>query len=113
AESVAELVRIPSVNPLQGGPRATAAGPIGERALAEHLARRFEALGAHEVVLDPVVDDRPNVYATFPGRRDRLAVLDVHTDTVAVEHMTDPPFDGRIADGCVWGRGALDTKASL
>ena len=113
AESVAELVRIPSVNPLQGGPRATAAGPIGERALAEHLARRFEALGAHEVVLDPVVDDRPNVYATFPGRRDRLAVLDVHTDTVAVEHMTDPPFDGRIADGCVWGRGALYTTASL
>ena len=113
ADAVAELVRIPSVNPLQGGPRAAAAGPLGERAIAEHLARRFEVAGAHEVVLDPVVDDRPNVYAIFPGRSDRLAVLDVHTDTVAVEHMSDPPFDGRIEDGCVWGRGALDTKASL
>ena len=46
-------------------------------------------------------------------RAQRLVVLDVHTDTVTVEHMTDPPFDGRIEDGCVWGRGALDTKASL
>ena len=113
AESVAALVRIPSVNPLQGGPRAAAAGPIGERAVALHLAERFEELGASEVVLDDVVDDRPNVYAFFPGRTERLVVLDVHTDTVTVEHMTDPPFDGRIEDGCVWGRGALDTKASL
>src|SRR5690606_3925895 len=113
AESVAALVRIPSVNPLQGGPRAAAAGPIGERAIALHLATRFEELGASEVVLDDVVDDRPNVYAFFPGRTERLVVLDVHTDTVTVEHMTDPPFDGRIEHGCVWGRGALDTKASL
>ena len=113
AESVAELVRIPSVNPLQGGPLAAASGPIGERAIALHLARRFEQLGASEVVLDEVVDERPNVYAFFPGRTERLVVLDVHTDTVTVEHMTDPPFDGRIEDGCVWGRGALDTKASL
>ena len=41
-------------------------------------------------------------------------MLDVHTDTVTVEHMTDPPFDGRIEDGLACGgRGALDTKASL
>lgn len=113
AESVAELVRIPSVNPLQGGPRAEAAGPLGERMIALHLADRFEQLGASEVVLDDVVDARPNVYAFVPGRTERLVVLDVHTDTVTVEHMTDPPFDGRIQDGHVWGRGALDTKASL
>ena len=113
AESVAELVRIPSVNPLQGGLLAGAAGPLGERAIAEHLANRFETLGAGEVVLDDVLDGRPNVYGCFPGRTDRLVVLDVHTDTVTVEHMTDPPFDGRIEDGHVWGRGALDTKASL
>lgn len=113
ANAVAELVRIPSVNVLQGGPRAEAAGPLGEGAIAEHLADRFDGLGAHEVVLHEVVDGRPNVYGFFPGRTDRLVVLDVHTDTVTVEHMTDPPFDGRIEDGCVWGRGALDTKASL
>lgn len=113
ASSVAELVRIPSVNPLQAGPISDEHGSDGERAVARHLADRFDALGADEVVLDDVVDGRPNVYGLFPGRSDRLVVLDVHTDTVTVEHMTDPPFDGRIEDGCVWGRGALDTKASL
>lgn len=113
AESVASLVRIPSVNALHGGARAEAAGPLGEAAIARHLAARFEALGASDVVLDDAVDGRPNVYGFFPGHTDRLVVLDVHTDTVTVEHMTDPPFDGRIEDGKVWGRGALDTKASM
>lgn len=113
ATAVAELVRIPSVNTMHGGPRAEAAGPLGERAIAEHLAHRFDQLGADEVVLHEVHDGRPNVYGFFRGRTERLVVLDVHTDTVTVEHMTDPPFDGRIEDGCVWGRGALDTKASL
>ncbi|MEO6652927.1 MAG: M20/M25/M40 family metallo-hydrolase [Ilumatobacteraceae bacterium] len=113
ARSVAELVRIPSVNPLQHGPIAGEHGSDGERAVAAHLADRFDALGASEVVLHDVIDGRPNVYGIFPGRTDRLVVLDVHTDTVTVEHMTDPPFDGRIEDGHVWGRGALDTKASL
>ena len=113
ADAVARLVRIPSVNPLHAGPRAEDAGPIGEAAIATDLAEQFDRLGATEVVLDEVLDGRPNAYGWFPGRTDRLVVLDVHTDTVTVEHMTDPPFDGRIADGCVWGRGALDTKASM
>jgi acetylornithine deacetylase/succinyl-diaminopimelate desuccinylase-like protein len=113
AESVAELVRIPSVNPLHAGPVSDEHGSAGERAIAEHLADRFDVLGASEVVLHEIVDGRPNVYGFFPGRTERLVVLDVHTDTVTVEHMTDPPFDGRIDAGRVWGRGALDTKASL
>lgn len=113
ARSVAELVQIPSVNPLQAGPVSAEHGSDGERAVAEHLAGRFDSLGASEVVLHDVLDGRPNVYGFFPGRTDRVVVLDVHTDTVTVEHMTDPPFDGRIEGGKVWGRGALDTKASL
>lgn len=113
ALSVAQLVRIPSVNPLQAGPISGEHGSDGERAVAEHLAERFDGLGASEVVLHDVLDGRPNVYGFFPGRTERLVVIDVHTDTVTVEHMTDPPFDGRIEAGHVWGRGALDTKASL
>ncbi len=56
---------------------------------------------------------RENVLARFAGRTDRLVVLDVHVDTVGVEQMTGNPFDGRIEDGRVYGRGAVDTKASL
>ena len=113
AESVASLVQIPSVNPLHGGRRAEAIGLLGESAIAHHIGVRCEQIGADDVVLDDVLDDRPNVYARFPGRTDRVVVLDAHTDTVSVEHMTEPPFDGRIDDGFVWGRGALDTKASM
>jgi acetylornithine deacetylase/succinyl-diaminopimelate desuccinylase-like protein len=109
AHWLASLVRIPSVNPLHAGPRA---GVPGERAIASALAGWLEGLGAR-VEVQEVVDGRPNVYAFVAGRTERLVVLDVHTDTVSVEHMTDDPFDGRVEDGCVWGRGALDTKASL
>lgn len=110
AESVADLVRVPSVNPLHAGPKA---GTVGETAVAEHVAERLRECGATEVVLDEFAPGRPNVYGVIPGHTNRVVVLDTHLDTVTVEHMTDPPFDGRIADGHVWGRGALDTKASL
>lgn len=109
AEWLGRLVRIPSVNPLHAGDRS---GPPGELALAEALADHLDRLGA-EVVLEEVLPGRPNVYATVRGRTSRLACLDVHTDTVSVEHMVGDPFDGRLEDGCVWGRGALDTKASF
>ncbi|OJF14376.1 M20 family metallopeptidase [Couchioplanes caeruleus] len=113
ARSVAELVRIPSVNPLHAGPRAEEHGPVGESALALRLAERFHTYGADDVILDEVSPGRPNVYARFRGRSERLVAVDVHTDTVTVEHMTDPPFDGRLAEGSVWGRGALDSKATM
>lgn len=108
-ELLSELVGINSVNPGQAGERS---GPGGERELAEHLANRAEALGA-EVHLDAVEPDRPNLYARFPGRTDRVVAVDVHLDTVGVEHMEGDPFDGRVADGRVYGRGSVDTKATL
>ena len=37
-----------------------------------------------------------------------------HTDVVEAEgNWTYPPFSGEIANGCVWGRGTVDTKGSL
>lgn len=55
----------------------------------------------------------PLEYAIWPGRTDRWLAVDIHTDTVGVEQMTDPPSTERIADGRVYGRGAVDTKATL
>ena len=40
-------------------------------------------------------------------------VIDVHLDTVAVGHMTDDPFDERVENGRVYGRGSVDTKATF
>jgi len=36
-----------------------------------------------------------------------------HLDTVPVEGMTVPPFEGRVKDGRLYGRGACDNKGSL
>ena len=109
AKRIGELVQIPSVNPLQAGPKS---GADGEVAMSEWLATRAADMGA-DVTVDEVLDGRNNVYAQFAGTTDRVVTIDVHIDTVGVEHMTDPPFDGRIEDDRVYGRGSVDTKATL
>ena len=109
ADLLGEMVRIPSVNPLHHGPRS---GDAAEADMARWVADRAAALGA-EVELCEVEPDRPNVYALFGGRTDRMLAIDVHIDTVGVEHMEGDPFDGRVTEGRVWGRGAVDTKATM
>jgi acetylornithine deacetylase/succinyl-diaminopimelate desuccinylase-like protein len=109
AHWLSRLVQIPSVTPVQAGPRA---GIPGEAALAEALAGWFAELGA-QVQVEEVLTGRPNVYGLWRGRSDAWVAVDVHTDTVGVEQMAGEPFSGAIQDGRVWGRGAVDTKATL
>ena len=109
AELLSEMVRIPSVNPLHHGPRS---GTVAEADMANWVAERAAALGA-EVELDEIEPGRPNVYARFAGRIERMLAIDVHLDTVGVEHMEGDPFEGRISEGRVWGRGSVDTKATM
>lgn len=106
---LSDLVAINSVNPLQAGPRS---GAGGEAEIAHWLAEAAGALGG-VVTIDEVEPGRPNVYAYFDSGSGRTVVVDVHLDTVGVEHMTDEPFDGRHEGGRVYGRGAVDTKATL
>jgi len=109
AGRVGDLVRIPSVNPGHAGP---VSGEDGERAISAWMADRTDGMGA-DVEVHDVEDGRCNVYARFEGTSDRTMVVDVHLDTVGVEHMTDDPFDGRIEGDRVYGRGSVDTKATL
>lgn len=103
------LVQIPSVSPDQAGPRA---GTPGEARLADTVVQWFRQLGG-EVYSVEVLPGRPNIYGMWRGRSERWIGVDVHLDTVSVEQMLGDPFSGRVADGRVYGRGAVDTKASL
>ncbi len=109
ARWLSRLVQIPSVTPAQAGPRA---GEPGEACIADAIATWFRQLGA-DAVIDEVLPNRPNVYGLWHGQSDRWVAVDVHVDTVGVEQMKGDPFSGEIRGGRVWGRGAVDTKASL
>jgi acetylornithine deacetylase/succinyl-diaminopimelate desuccinylase-like protein len=108
-EWLSKLVQISSVGPENVGPRA---GQAGEARIAAALAEWFKQVGG-EVVTDVVSPGRPNVYGIWRNGSSRWIALDVHTDTVSVETMQGDPFDGRCENGRVYGRGSVDTKASL
>ena len=73
----------------------------------------------HAATTREVISDHTLVY-TWKGSDPSLSpiVLMAHQDVVPVTPGTEkdwkhPPFDGLIADGAVWGRGAIDDKGSL
>ena len=60
--------------------------------------------------------NRPNLIARLKGRGDAPPLmLYGHVDVVPVEgqEWTHPPFEGKIVDGYIWGRGALDMKGGI
>lgn len=105
AEVLADLVRIPSVNP--GFPRGT-----GEGQVAVYVRQFFERLGLSTDV-QTVEAGRDNVIGTLLGRGDCHLLWEAHMDTVQTSGMTIDPFAAEVRDGKLYGRGACDTKASL
>lgn len=105
-QTLADLVRINSVNPAyEGG--------VSEGAVAEYLRRFFNEWGV-ETWEQEVFPGRPNLIARIPGRDSRRrVVLEAHMDTVSVKGMSIPPFDPIVSEGRLFGRGSCDTKAGL
>jgi acetylornithine deacetylase/succinyl-diaminopimelate desuccinylase-like protein len=105
-----DLIRIDTTNT---GDTDTSAG---ERAAAEFVAAQLAEVGL-EPVLRESARGRTSVIARFPGdpagTAERGALLvHGHLDVVPAEasEWTVDPFSGEIADGYVWGRGAVDMK---
>lgn len=61
-------------------------------------------------------DSRPNLVARLPGAGTAPPLLlQGHVDVVSTsgQDWTEPPFEGRIVDGHVWGRGSVDMKGGV
>ncbi len=104
-DTLADLVRINSVNP--------AYGDGGTEANLAPLVRHFFAQRGIETFDQEVFPGRPNVIARLPGKTQRRLVLEAHMDTVSIKGMSIPPFEPAIRDGRLYGRGAVDDKAGL
>ena len=94
-----------------------AAEPDPFRAFHAFLATAYPRV--HESMRVETVDDLSLLF-TWNGRDPTLTpvVLMAHQDVVPAGpagdlQWTHPPFDGVVADGFVWGRGALDDKAAI
>ncbi len=102
----AELIRIDTSN------YGDHSGP-GERAAAEYVAEKLAEVGLE-----------PRIFESYPGRASTVAriegedpsrpalLIHGHLDVVPANaaDWTRDPFGGEVADGCVWGRGAVDMK---
>jgi acetylornithine deacetylase/succinyl-diaminopimelate desuccinylase-like protein len=101
-----DLIRIDTTNP------GDHSGP-GERVAAEHVAALLAEVGLESQILESH-PRRASVVARIAGQdRSRPALLiHGHLDVVPAnaDDWRRDPFGGEIADGCVWGRGAIDMK---
>ncbi|MGB8646661.1 MAG: M20/M25/M40 family metallo-hydrolase [Anaerolineae bacterium] len=96
-----DLLRINTTNP-----------PGNETAGCEFLAGVLQANGIESQILESQ-PGRGNLVARLKGDgRAAPLLLMVHIDVVPAEpdQWKYPPFGGEIADGYLYGRGALDTK---
>ncbi len=103
-ELLQRLIQFDTVNP-----------PGSERACQEYLAAHLTAAG-FEVELLGAEEERPNLVARLRGAEPGpvLGLLG-HVDTVLAHpaEWRHDPWSGAIADGFLWGRGALDMKGQV
>jgi acetylornithine deacetylase/succinyl-diaminopimelate desuccinylase-like protein len=101
-EHLSRLIRIDTSNP-----------PGNETPAALYLKQAFEREGFEEMHLLESAPRRGNLIVRLRGDgSQRPLLLSAHLDVVPAEpeQWTHPPFSGKVIDGMVWGRGALDMK---
>lgn len=107
---LADLVSIPSVNPMG---RSLAGPELLETRLTAYLESWLSERGV-PCRRQPVAPGRDNLLARvdLPGAR-RTVLFDVHQDTVPTDGMTIAPFEPRLDGGRMFGRGACDIKSGM
>jgi succinyl-diaminopimelate desuccinylase len=100
-----DLLRCASVTPAEGGALALLEKTLSEAGFSVHRITFYE----------PGADDVENLYARI-GTTGPHLVFAGHTDVVPPgdeARWRHPPFAGEIADGALFGRGAVDMKGAI
>ena len=91
--------------------------PVVFKAFHLFLEETFSKV--HDNLHKEVINDYSLLY-TWKGTDDNLkpTILMAHIDVVPADADTEtewtyPPFEGRIEDSFIWGRGSMDDKVSL
>ena len=99
-----DLIRFDTTNP-----------PGNEKDCIVHIQGILAEAGCESLLLGRC-STRPNLIARLGGRGQAPPLLlHGHVDVVPAQGQPwqHPPFDAEIADGYVWGRGALDMKGGV
>lgn len=104
-----DMIAIPSVNPM----RANSGEPV-EQGMATFIETVLARAGI-DCERQTIAKGRDNLIGTVQatGTGANGLMLNSHMDTVPVDNMSINPFDPVIENGCVFGRGSCDAKASI
>jgi len=103
-EILQKLIRFNTTNP-----------PGNEAECINYICGLLSEVGIKFIILAKK-PDRPNLIARIHGEgKANPLLLYGHVDVVTTEGQKwdHPPFEGKIVDGFVWGRGALDMKSGI
>jgi len=101
---------------LQNLIRFNTTNPPGHEAACINYVRGLLDDAGIESSLLAIDPERPNLIARLPGEgKAPPLLLYGHVDVVTTENQPwqQPPFEGKLVDGYVWGRGALDMKGGV
>jgi len=104
-----DMIAIPSVNPMRAN-----SGEFVERGMANFIETILSRAGI-DCKRQQVAEGRDNVIGIVhaTGSKRNGLMLNSHMDTVPVDNMSIDPFDPVTKNGCVFGRGSCDAKASI
>jgi len=105
-QTICELIRIPSRNP-----------PGEEERCASYIKSKLEEYGIEAYLVQAPLEGRPQVVGVVRGDEGkRTLILNGHIDVVPEgdkERWRYPPFEGKMVNSRIYGRGACDMKSSL
>jgi len=104
AELLQNLIRFDTTNP-----------PGNEAECVAYINNLLTEAGFETTTLAKA-PNRPNLITRLKGQGKAAPLLlygHVDVVTTATQRWTHPPFEGKVVDGCIWGRGSLDMKGGV